>query len=139
MAESHYLFVSNEDSKLTHPGNTPDDFTVELPRPLNLDGHWVCGLKEIYVSNKVNTGKVYVCTDLCQESLVCDTYTPVLRVIHKAVATRDTALTFDDPYYVKVQRERLQRLRIFTRGDKLSTIKFKSNGHCSCTIHLKRI
>ena len=139
MEDSQYLFLSSEDSKEKHPGNGPEDFTIELPRPLTLEGNWVCGVREVKFPNSIDTNTIYICTDICQESLVCDTYSPVIRMVNisSAKATKKT-LTFTDPFYVKVKRDRLQRLRIFIRGERLRPTQI-TNGVLSCTIHLKRI
>jgi hypothetical protein len=138
MDSEHYLFLSSDDSKDRHPGNTVDDFTVELPRPLKLEGRWVCGLKEVLFSNKLPTGTVYVCADLCQDSLVCDTYAPVLRVVRKSITRSGTVRIFDDPFYVEVRSDHLQRFRIFLRGDRLNPLPSRSAGQFFCTIHLRK-
>jgi len=132
----HYLFLSSDDSKDLHPGNTFADFTIELPRPLFLEGDWVCALRDVKFSDLLQVKTLYVCTDLIQESLACDTYSPVLRTIHKQ---GKKALTFTDSYYVKVKGDRVQRLRIFIRGERLAPLESEEGSTVSCTLHLKRL
>lgn len=138
MEKEHFLFITSEDSKDQHPGNTASDFTIELPRPLNLDGNWACSIREVQFPNNLDTPVAYICADLCQESLTCDTYYPVLRVVPTSPSKSVTTLTFTTPYYITVKQDKLQRFRIFIRGVQLRPAKFKS-GLFSCTLHLKQV
>jgi hypothetical protein len=124
MDTSYYLYLKSNDSKNV-PQNTPGDFTIELPRTLHLSSEWECSLKEVISSSRTNT--VYVCSDLCVESFACGTAYPILRVIHNKSKQTSTTLTFIDPYYVTVNKPRLDRLRIFIRGSELTPTTTKSD------------
>jgi hypothetical protein len=137
MENSYYLYLTSEDSTDRHPENSPSDFTVELPRPLSLTGDWECCLKELCAPPGFEV--LYVCSDLCLESFACDTSYPVLRVVYGSTKSKKkSSLTFDNPYYVRVYTDRLHRLRIFIRGERLEPISFKS-GTVTCTLHLTRV
>lgn len=75
--ESHYLFMSSNDSTNEFPDKSGTDFTIELPRVYTLKGEWECALVEI--EPYVDADTMYVCTVLCQESFVEDTMIPILR------------------------------------------------------------
>lgn len=55
-----YLYLAND----RHLGSTATDFTVELPRSLNLEGEWECALLELATKN-LKSDVLYVCTDVC--------------------------------------------------------------------------
>jgi hypothetical protein len=136
MEANFYLYLTSEDSRNAHRANTNIDFTIELPRTLYLDGEWECSLKEVTFSLP-NPNILYVCSDLCVESFACDTSYPILRVVPN-VKPNLTSLTFNDSYYVGVNKRRLEQLRIFIRGEKLTSVTTKT-GIVYCTIHLKRV
>jgi hypothetical protein len=136
MHNNYYFYLSSNDSKDKHPENSPDDFTIELPRSLTLNGDWEFCLKEL--TSPPASEILYICSDLCVESFACNTSYPILRVVSGGVSKNKRTLTFDDPYYVRVKTDRLGHLRIFIRGADLKPIHFKS-GIVTCTLHLKRV
>ncbi len=131
---SYYLHLSSEDSKASHPENSAYDFTVEIPRPLYLDGIWECGLAEIVFPNDVETNTVHVCCDLIEDSYVCDTFYPILRTVFNTTREYRTTLAYQ---YVKVKTDSFQRVRIFIRGDNLKHLDSGSDS-VNCTLHLRK-
>jgi len=129
--EQHFLFLASRDSKESHPENRTSSFIVELPRPLNLEGVWVCGLKEIYFSSEIKgQGQVEVYCNICEESIVGSSLKPLLRRI--PLERQQQHFTFQDTYYVKVSRPQIQRVEISIRGS-----PFES-GDTWCVLHLVR-
>ena len=129
--EQHFLFLSSRDSKESHPENKPSSFIVELSRPLNLEGLWVCGLKEIHFTSMISAkGHLEVCSNICEESIVGSTLKPVLRRI--PLNRQKQHFTFQDTYYFKVSRPQIQRVEISIRGS-----PFES-GDAWCVLHLVR-
>ena len=63
----HYLFVSSEDNNF--PGNTPEDFTVVLPKMYDLKGRWECALLEISLHMPYHE-RLHVCYDIIEDSYV---------------------------------------------------------------------
>ena len=138
MAREHYLFLSSRNSKDQYPDNVATDFTIDLPRPFALEGEWECGLKEIDVSLKQNT--MFVCSDICRESYAEDTMLPVLRMLRNTPTRgrkRETYFVFNDPFYVRIKAEVLNRVRIFIRGSELRAL-VSDDSEVRCTLHLRK-
>ncbi len=137
---SYYLHLSSEDSKASHPENSAYDFTVEIPRPLYLDGIWECGLVEIVFPNDIEANTIHVCCDLIEDSYVSDTFHPVLRAVSnktKTLERRTIFTTFAYPHYISVKTDSFQRVRIFIRGDNLKHLDSGSDS-VNCTLHLRK-
>ena len=113
-----YLYLSSDQSPI-HPSNTPNDFTVELPRGLNLDGRWEYALVD------VNRRHVDIYCDWCEEVIVGETWLPMLRRVEYSIKF---------PLYVSVRRGSRSRIRIYLNGGeppKLTRVtlhlRYKSN------------
>jgi hypothetical protein len=133
--EQHYLFLSSRDSLEAFPGNDVAEFVVQLPEALTLNGLWCCALKEFVISSKEkSTRDFYICSDFSEDSFVGGQRFPVLRRVRR---TSSGTYSFTDPFYMKVNRQYLNRLRIHIRGDKLEPINIE--GKIMLTIHLKRV
>lgn len=131
------MYLTNTDSIDKHPENTPSDFTVELSRPIFLDGDWECALREVRFLGDVGEKYIYVCADLCEDSFVCDTVYPVLRKVSRPFKKKTITSIYANPLYVAVKRDLLQSIRIFIRGERLKTTHFES-GSLECTLHLTK-
>ncbi len=129
----HYLFLSSLNSKDRHPENDSTDFTIEFPAQYRLNGEWECALKEI--ETNIDSQIMYVCCDLCVQSYVRDTMYPVLRIVKSS--KRGKKFTFQDPFYVKVKSDKVNRLRMFIRGSELQPLA-KDTTELRCTIHLRK-
>ena len=62
--------------------STSGDTILELPVPLELDG-CVCGIIEMSGRLSTYKGDLYLCSDICEESLVGDIVIPVLHKINR--------------------------------------------------------
>ena len=134
--DKHYLFLSSDSSKAQFPANAPGDFTIELPLPYDLQGQWMCGLKDISIS--VGEDVLYVCSDICEESYAEDTMIPILRALQSSKGKKTQPyFHFDDPMYVKIKPNVLTRLRIFIRDSKLESPTLQ-DPIVRCILHLKR-
>ena len=82
MYDEFYLYVCNTDSMNLYSSNKPSNFLVNLPKRYDLEGVWVCGLKEIYCELSTNSPDIINInyTD-CEPSFVRGTYSPLLRMI----------------------------------------------------------
>ncbi|OOY49215.1 hypothetical protein BOW37_12775 [Solemya velum gill symbiont] len=140
MTFDHFLYLTNEDSKDTHPENTVTDFTIDLPKPLNLEGTWECALLEVGFSDNFKSDILYICTDVCEESVVCDTSHPVLRsVFNRSGSKKGWSLkTFDKPIYLRLTRADLQRIRVNVRGPRLVPLEIEGV-QIACILHLRRV
>ena len=134
----HYVFLCSADSLQTHVNNTASDFVIDLPRTYRLDGTWECALTEItFVSQFEHlTDRIYVCSDVIEDSYVKGTALPILRSLD--VDTDEKVdLTFDSLYYFKVQSDQIRRITIFIRDSELRPIRFKVD-RLYCTLHFRR-
>ena len=44
-----YISIGSNDSTETFSSNKQNDFTIQLPRNIALNGHWICGLASSHV------------------------------------------------------------------------------------------
>lgn len=134
--DSHYLYLTSDDSKDRFSHNKSDDFTVELSKPLQLEGSWEIGLIEANFSGTVRANSYYICSDVCAESQVSDKLYPVLRRV-TVTKSKKTTVLYDTPIYVKVNRSEIQRLRVFIRDAKLAQFSLLGKTF-ACTLHLRK-
>ncbi len=72
------MYISNNDSKHLHPGNTSTNFTVQLPRHLELNSEeWECGVVHCVLSAKPEK-PLYITCDFVQPSILGGQLQPVL-------------------------------------------------------------
>ena len=136
MGNEYYFYITSDDSKEQHPENKGSDFTVELTKSINLEGDWECSLKQVGFSSDIDTDILYICSDLCEESLACGSFYPVLRVVSNKTKKTWRSLTFNDPYYVRLRGQSIQRIRIFLRGVQLAPVTLDTL--LTCTLHLRK-
>ena len=60
--------------------STSGDTTLELPVPFEVDG-CVCGIIEMSGTLSTYKGDIFLCSDICEESITGETVMPVLRKI----------------------------------------------------------
>ncbi len=117
---SHYLFLSSDDSLNYFHDNVAEDFTIQLPETLNLEGEWWCSLEEIRIQGrfKARVPKVvFVCCDLIQDSYVGDTKLPLLRKIFLSPRSRKIDLRFENTFSFRVSRRQVHRVRVYLRTE----------------------
>lgn len=124
-----YLIISPKDSILTHSTNTVYEFISELPKEIELEGKWVCGLVECDLDPKPKT--LYMYCDIVQNSIVQGQLKPILKILTEKNE-------FNQICYFPVTRSRLHRIRISirTKEDQLPTSRISD---CFMIIHFKRI
>ena len=101
--------------------STSGDTTLELPVPLDVEG-CLCGI--IDMSGKLSTykGDIFLCSDICEESVAGETVMPVLQNIKR----RTNGVVVNDVNHViwlKVIRPKLYSIRFYianARGDIMS-------------------
>uniref|UniRef100_A0A8W8MMJ6 Uncharacterized protein n=1 Tax=Magallana gigas TaxID=29159 RepID=A0A8W8MMJ6_MAGGI len=74
------LVLRSTDSQQIYSGNTSYDFVVHLPKPLYLQGHWTVSLLEFNLSTASTQPELYVCSNLCQDTVVGERELPLLRL-----------------------------------------------------------
>jgi hypothetical protein len=125
-----YLFLSPSDSIDTHPNNDCWDFTVTLPKTLNLTGKWVCALTEIVYSNKLKGKDLYVFCDLCEGCCVRGKILPLLRIAERPE-------TYTKLYDMDVCLSQISHVRMYIRDRNLQIPSFSSET-LRCALRLKK-
>ena len=139
--DCYYLFLSPTDSSGLFPNNTLNDFTVQLPRMMTLNGLWTCGLVDLTFNNSESEGSevIFIACDICQESYLQNSYLPILRRITTPSTSQGRYdISFSNPYYIPVSRDNVESIRVYIRNENLDTYSFKS-GTFTCTLHLRRV
>ena len=111
--------------------STSGDTTLELPVPLNVDGY-VCGIIEMSGKITQYKGDLFLCSDVCEESLVRDTVMPVLRNIRR----RSNGVIINDINHViwlKVIRPHFTSIRFYIANAKGESMSF-GDDKLKCTL-----
>ena len=101
--------------------STSGDTTLELPVPIDVDG-CVCGIIEMNGKLSSYTGDIFLCSDICEESIARDTVMPVLHNIKR----KPNGVIINDLNHViwlKVIRPKLTSIRFYitnVRGEVIS-------------------
>lgn len=133
-----YLYLSSLDSKSIHGTNVPGDFTVELPQQIYLPGLWECALVDFQLTGSPpEIDPFCICSNVCQESCVGDVRLPILRRMSFKGRTREAVFQFEQPHYIRVKVDLLERVRIFIT-DPHHQGSSVSSGQVTCTLHLRR-
>ena len=123
-----YIYASWDDSKYLHPENKANDFLIDFPNTLNLEGEWYIALSDAKVKGRTKKS-IFVLSDACDESYAKGNKYPILRRLDENTSY------FDNLRFVKVIKQQIQRIRIWilTEDWKEADISdFK------CTLCLKR-
>lgn len=131
-----YFHLFSGDSLSTHADNHAGDFVVDLPKRFLLEGPWECALTELTLSSSPEhpTHRLYVCSDIVEESYARNSFLPLLR---STEPLEEGTVEFADPYYVRLRHIDLNRVRIFIRDDQLKPCRFKSD-RVYCTLHVRK-
>ena len=122
-----YAYLSWDDSKFLHPGNKANDFLIDFPNTIDLRGEWFVALSDVKI--KAQTKKsIFVLSDVCEESYVKGNKYPVLRRLD------DKSSDFDNPRFVKVIAQQIQRIRIWLLTDNWKAVNIAD---FKCTLCFK--
>ena len=105
--------------------STSGDTTLELPVPLDVKG-FVCGI--IDMSGKLTTykGDIFLCSDICEESVAGETVMPVLRNIK----SRTNGVVVNDVNHViwlKVVRPKLSSIHFYIANARADIMSFRDD------------
>ena len=123
-----YLFLSSNDSKIFHPHNSPFNFTIELPKTLDLQGNWKCALAEIFYSESLDQD-LFVYCDICEYSYIDDGYKPILRVVNGSDI-------YDTLFYQPITTQFVNRIHIYIK-DEAGNQPSVDIKHLRCTLKIK--
>jgi hypothetical protein len=131
-----YVYVSDKDNPAIYPNNTPDSFTVALPEPLKLRGHWQVALWDIDIKSTQKLGSVYIACNIVAESYANSQYKKLLRriVVTKSQYNKE----FSPPQYVTIDNTAdIESIEIeILDADTLEKPSVPIQ-RVNCTLHLK--
>jgi hypothetical protein len=114
--------------------NQPYAFSVHLPRPLTLNGHWTISLLETCLpSGKKKNTEVFIYTNLCEDTIVGNKEVPLLRRVYLDGSPNKI---FTLPYEVPIRLGQVHDVQIYIKdatGQKASFLQ----GEVSVTLQLK--
>lgn len=120
-----YIYLSSK-SSAHYPENTAADFTVQLPK--NISGVKDCGVVEVKLP-VVPKSPLFICTDLCVESITNSKTLPVLRQLGQK--------TFLPSFitYVPLRVQSFDTIRIYICKESGEKATFA--GETKVTLHLR--
>lgn len=132
-----YMFLSSEDCKGIYPQNTPQDFIVQLPERLRLQGSWSVALAEVtYPSDfkGVTPPWLHLEVDLCETSIVGDQKMSILRRLPSTAQH----LTFNPLFYIPMRHQEFDHVHVYIKEPSGATASFVSGLSC-CTLQFVRL
>ena len=120
-----YVYLSSKPST-TYSENTASDFTIQLPRTIS--GVEECGVVEVRLPSTPKK-TLFVCTDLCEDSIVNNKSFQVLRrvelkTVHPNVIT-----------YVPLRVQSFDRVRVYILQASGQPVNL--TGETTITLHLR--
>lgn len=118
------MVIRSGDCKHIYPDNRVYDFRVNIPKTIHLSGNWNVTLLEFaYQLNKTSPEKdIYVCCDLCSNTIVGDTEIPLLRRLY--LNRKAENLIFSSPYGVPLKTGTIQEIHIYLTTSKNELASF---------------
>ena len=142
MKQDHiFVHLSSFDSIDIYPENVPQNFKVQLPERIRLDGSWTISLAEIEYPGKFLDKKptfLYFEVDLCETSVVGGQKRSVLRRLHVDTHTnRKNEVTFNPLYDIPIRIQEFESIHVHIREPSWCMASF-AGGFVSCTVQLKK-
>ena len=128
------LVLRSSDSHNIYPGNTSYDFKVHIPKPLYFQGHWTVSLLEFSLLSDDTKRELYVCSNLCQDSIVGERELPLLRRVFLEKAGNNI---YNNPYEVPLRLGEFQDVRVYIRDSSNQAASFLKGG-VTVTLLLKK-
>ena len=126
-----------------YPTNTPGKFYSKLPNTLYLDGQWDCALVQFqYINKYVHTTptSLFVCMDLCLQSIIGNRKLPILRRISNVKNMQSNEIieaTFDHLLYIPLNQKVIDVIEIYITDEKSNPVIF-SQGPLLITLHMQK-
>ena len=132
-----YVYLCSNDSKIYFPENKSAKFSVKLPERLYLPGKWQLALCDVQYPSieKKKPEQLLVLADICQDCIIGETRSPVLRRFK--YRSRGYA-EFGVFYYVPLKNQEVDHISIYLRTDSGEEPLFTS-GRVRCTLHFKHV
>lgn len=111
---------------------TLGDTTIKLPTTLEVEGYG-CGVLEL--TGKVLSGfkePLYLCCDICEESLVGDKRMPVLRFLNRNLKNGNVNNSIDHVIWLHVMRPSISSIRLYIADENGQVVTVEKNSlHCT--------
>ena len=128
MEKEFYIYLSSRDSMNIFPKNTASDFSLVLPDRLQLKREeWSCGLIDLVLPHAPDE-PVYLCSNICQETIVGSRQRPVLRRIIDIYSEPSHVI------YVPLKTIELSVLRLYLEGHASGPVSL-ADGAAYATLH----
>jgi hypothetical protein len=137
-----FLYLNPIQSIEKYPNNSPEDFTVNLAKEINLIGNWQVCLTDITFREKRLKDfiyPVYICTDIANCSLVGERQLPILGQIALAPkkSTKMHSLSIKHLKYISVRTNSFKDIRVYIISEQDDDKSFISNP-LSCILRLRK-
>ncbi|KAJ8309642.1 hypothetical protein KUTeg_012799 [Tegillarca granosa] len=138
MTPAERLVLRSGDCKDIYPENKAHDFKVNIAKPLHLTGNWHVSLLELTYQGvaKPPESDVYVCSNLCGDTLVGDTELPLLRRL--LIGKKTENIIFNRPYGVPLKTGTFHDVRVYIRTSKNELASFLT-GKVTVTLQLQKV
>lgn len=132
-----FVHVSSKTAVQYYADSNSCDFTIPLPRQLNLTGAWNCCLKSFYCTKRPGKSSLasllMVCSDMCIDSIVNDKTIPVLGQLPLKFQLK-SPLTES---YIPLRRNTISAINIYLTNENGTRMSFDL-GAVNCTLHFRR-
>lgn len=120
------------DSKNKYVDNTPINFISDLGQSINI-GNAICSLVDVrFPDTRRNKKDIYIFSDICESSIVCGRYLPLLRIIGENV-------NLHTPFYVPMSFKEINSIHIYAKqlndDGQLIEASFQPDTF-RCTLHI---
>jgi len=112
------MYLSSRDSIKRFPQNTGTDFYTVLAEEIKLTRNvWSCSLLEVHLSSFPGNEPIFICSDICEESILGERKLPVLACLSSKHTFAGHVIS------LKLKKERITSIRIYLTncyGEKLT-------------------
>ena len=131
----HYIYVSSKSQEF-------NQFVIELPTTLHLEGSWKCALVEcsikFFSKDLSNIPKeIYILSNFCSTSFFNNLQLPILRKITLAKKTF-FSFTPSTRFYIPIKQDWMNRLEFSMGDERLGKVEIDENTEIRFTLHLKK-
>lgn len=106
--------------------NKPNRFRVQLNKQIPFEGYWSVALTEFstesWISSKKKKSELFVCCDICEETIVGGKDAPLLRRV--CLGENPENIAFTVPYYIPVKICELQQICIYITDREGNLVSF---------------
>lgn len=142
----HFLFIASDDAIGIYPGNIYSDFTITLPRGLELAStnsigerlKWTVAITDIYIAHSdietLSSCDIAILSSVVDESYIGNDYLPILRIFPRAGVTSNSLAI---PFYMGTNTNRIESIRtqlITLRGGSLPK-HIENSSITGCSLH----